>query len=217
MGNRFITRWKSKEQEEPSITTKIKNIGKPAETVKDQINMVIQRIDTQNKSLEAAIQRFQNRDTSIFQSIVNSLANRDTARANIFANELGEIRKVEKMLIQESLALESVSMRLRTVSEVGDLVTILGPAASVLNTVRSGMSGIMPQASQELESIGSLLRDICIQTSQSSQSPVNIGTVNEDALAILEEAEVAAEKRIRDQFPEVSNGVSLGKRATAEI
>ena len=61
------------------------------------------------------------------------------------------------MLLQESLALESVSMRLKTVSEVGDLVAVLIPAASVLNNVQSGMSGILPQASQELESIGSLL------------------------------------------------------------
>ena len=54
--------------------------------------------------------------------------------------ELGEIRKVEKMLTQESIALESVSMRLNTVSEVGDLVAVLAPAASVLNNIRSGMS-----------------------------------------------------------------------------
>ena len=146
------------------------------------------------------------------------MANRDQARANIYANELGEIRKVEKMLIQESLALESVSMRLRTVSEVGDLVTILGPAASVLNTVRSGMSGILPQASQELESIGSLLGDICTQTSQSSETPVNHwNAANEDALAILQEAEVAAEKRIRDQFPEVSTGIAANKRTSIEV
>jgi division protein CdvB (Snf7/Vps24/ESCRT-III family) len=217
LGNRFINHWKNKEQEEPTLTSKIRSIGKPTESVKDQINMVIQRIDTQNKSLEGAIQRFKNRDAAIFQSVVKAMANRDTARANIYANELGEIRKVEKMLIQESLALESVSMRLRTVSEVGDLVTILGPAASVLNTVRSGMSGILPQASQELESLGSLLGDICTQTSQSSDTPVMIGAANEDALAILQEAEVAAEQRIRDQFPEVSTGVAVNKRTSVEI
>jgi division protein CdvB (Snf7/Vps24/ESCRT-III family) len=216
LGNRFINNWKNKEQEEPSLTTKIKNIGKPTESVKDQINMVIQRLDVQNKTLEVSIQRFQNRDAAIFQAVVKAMANRDQARANIYANELGEIRKVEKMLIQESLALESVSMRLRTVSEVGDLVTILGPAASVLNTVRSGMSGILPQASQELESLGSLLGDICSQTSQSSESPVNIGTANEDALAILQEAEVEAEKRISSQFPDVSSGIPINQRKPLE-
>ncbi len=217
MGNRFIKGWKSKEQDEPSLKSKIKSIGKPVENVKDQINMVIQRLDVQTKTIDAAVQRFQNRDAVIFQSVVKSIANRDTARANIYANELGEIRKVEKMLIQESLALESVSMRLRTVSEVGDLVAVLAPAKSVLNTVRSGMSGILPQASQELESIGSLLGDICTSTSQSSESPVNLGVVNEDALAILEEAEVAAEKRIRDQFPEVSTGIAANKKTSIEV
>ena len=122
LGNRFIDRWKSKEKEEPSLTTKIKSIGKPSENVKDQINMVIQRLDVQTKTLDAAVQRFQSRDAAIFQSVVKAIANRDKARANILANELWEIRKVEKMLMQESLALESVSMRLSTVSEVGDLV-----------------------------------------------------------------------------------------------
>ena len=217
LGNRFINHWKSKEQEGPSLTSKIRSVGKPAENVKDQINMVIQRLDVQTKTLDAAVQRFQNRDAAPFQSVIKAMANRDSARANIYANELGEIRKVEKMLIQESLALESVSMRLRTVSEVGDLVAVLAPAKSVLNTVRSGMSDILPQASQELESIGSLLGDICMSTNQSSESPVNLGAVNEDALAILEEAEVAAEKRIRDQFPEVSNGTEANKRTSIEV
>lgn len=217
MVNRFINRWKSKEPE-PSITTKIKSIGKPAENVKDQINMVIQRLDVQTKSLDAAVQRFQNRDATIFQCVVKAIANRDQARANILANELHEIRKIEKMLIQESLALESVSMRLKTVSEVGDLVTILGPAASVLNTVRSGMTDIMPQASQELENIGSLLGEIVTSNSQSSETPVNIGTsANADALAILEEAEVEAERRVRDQFPDVATGVAPSKRTSIEL
>ena len=217
MVNRFIDKWKQKEIH-PSITSRIKNIGKPSENAKEQINLVIQRLDIQTKMLDTAVQRFQSRDAALFQCIVKAIANRDTARSNIFANELGEIRKVEKMLIQESLALESVSMRLKTVSEVGDLVTILGPATSVLSNVRSGMSGILPQASQELESIGSLLGDIVTSTNQSSEMPVNTGTsANEDALAILEEAEVEAEKQIRDRFPDVAAGVSARKMTSVEV
>ncbi len=214
--NRFLSKWKEKEPE-PSITSKIKNIGKPAETVKDQINVVIQRLDIQTKALDAAVIRFKNRDAAIFQSAVNAIANRDNARANIFANELSEIRKVEKMLIQESLALESVSMRLRTVSEVGDLVAVLAPAACVLNNIRSGMSGIMPQASQELENIGSLLGDICTSTNQSSETPMNIGgATNPEAEQILAEAELAAEQRLRDQFPDVAAGSAMRKKSSLE-
>ena len=136
---------------------------------------------------------------------MKALSDRDKARANILASELWEIRKVEKMLMQESLALESVSMRLNTVSEVGDLVAVLAPAASVLNNIRSGMSTVLPEAGQELESIGSLLTDMVATTNQSSEMPMNIGTVNADAQEILEEAELAAEKRLKEQFPEASH------------
>ncbi len=215
MVNRFLGKWKAKE-EQPSITSKIKEIGKPQQGVKEQIGFVTNRIDNQTQSLDLAVKRFETRDAAIFQRVVKAMADRDQARANIYATELGEIRKVEKMLTQASIALESVSMRLKTVSEVGDLVAVLAPAASVLNNIRDGMCTVLPQASQELESIGSLLGDICTQTSQSSESPVNLGAANEDALAILREAEVAAEKRLSDQFPEVATGAAQRKRTSLE-
>jgi division protein CdvB (Snf7/Vps24/ESCRT-III family) len=213
---KFFDKWKDKEREEPSLSSKVKSIAKPAENVKDQINMVIQRLDVQIKTLDCAAKRFETRDAAIFQCVVKALANRDQARANIYANELGEIRKVEKMLMQESLALESVSMRLKTVSEMGDVVSMLAPAASVLNNIRGGMSTVLPEAGMELEKIGSLLTDIVTQTSQSTETPVNIGTANADALAILEEAEVAAEKRLRDQFPEAASGLAISKKTIIE-
>jgi len=216
--NGFLKKWKEKETDsQPSISSKIKSIGKPPESVKDQINVVIQSLNLQIKSLEAALQRFENRDAAIFQRVVKAMADRDTARANIYANELGEIRKVEKMLTQTSIALESVSMRLSTVSEVGDLVAVLAPAASVLNNVRSGMCTVLPQASQELENIGCLLGEIVISSSQSTETPMNVGTApNAEAEKILMEAELAAEKRLSDQFPDVTAGIAARKKETVE-
>ncbi len=206
LGRRFIDRWKEKEVD-PSLVSKIRNIGKPSDNLKDQISVVSQRLEVQTTTLDAAVQRFQTRDADVFRHVVKALSDRDNARANILATELGEIRKVEKMLMHASLALESVSMRLRTVSEVGDLVTVLGPAASVLQTVRSGMCSIIPEASAELENIGGLLGEIVTSTNQSTDVPMNTtARLNEDALAILEEAESAAEKKLRDSLPEVTTG-----------
>jgi division protein CdvB (Snf7/Vps24/ESCRT-III family) len=216
LGNPFANKWKNKE-EQPSIKSKIKEIGKPQQDIKQQICFVTKRIDTQTQTLDLAVKRFENRDAAIFQRVVKAMADRDQARANILATELGEIRKVEKMLTQASIALESVSMRLNTVSEMGDLVAMLAPAASVLNNIRGGMSSVLPEAGMELEKIGSLLTDIVTQTSQSTDTPVNIGTANEDALAILQEAEVAAEKRLRDQFPEAATGTAISKRTSIEV
>ena len=216
MVKKFFDKWRNKEKEEPALSSKIKSIGKPSENVKDQITLVIQRLDVQTKTLDCAVQRFENRDAALFQCVVKALSNRDNARANIYASELMEIRKVEKMLMQESLALESVSMRLKTVSEMGDVVSVLAPAASVLNNIRSGMSTILPEAGQELENIGNLLGDIVTSTNQSTEMPVNIGTANEDAEKILEEAELAAEKRLKEQFPEAATGVAMCKKTSIE-
>jgi division protein CdvB (Snf7/Vps24/ESCRT-III family) len=212
--NRFINRWKKKE-ETPSVVSKIKNIAKPQESLKDQISLVTQRLDVQTKTLDAAVHRFEIRDADIFQRVVKAMTERDTARANILATELGEIRKVEKMLSHASLALQSVSMRLSTVSEMGDVVTVLSPAKSMLNNIRSEMCSILPEASQELGNIGNLLSDIVTTTNQGSDMPENTIMASADALQILEEAEVAAESRLKEKFPE-ANGVAVNKRAGIE-
>lgn len=216
MVNRFLGKWRDKESQ-PSITSKIKNVGKPQQDIKQQISFVTKRIDVQTQTLDMAVKRFENRDVAIFQGVVKAMANRDQARANILATELGEIRKIEKMLTQASIALESVSMRLNTVSEMGDLVAMLAPAAGVLNNIRAGMSTVLPQASQELESIGSLLGEIVTSSNQSSEIPVNIGTaLNPEAEEILEQAELEAEKRLREQFPDVNSGAATRKKASLE-
>ncbi len=212
----FTDRWKAKETDEPSLASKIKNVGQPSVSLKEQIGTVTQRLDMQTKSLDAAVTRFQNRDAEIFNRIVKAMAQRDNARANILATELSEIRKVEKMLSRASLALQSVSMRLSTVSEIGDVVAVLSPAKNLLNNVRSEMCSIMPEASQELGSIGNLLSDICTSTNQSSDMPENTVTASADAMAILEEAEVAAEGRLKDRLPEINMENQVQRRSSIE-
>ena len=215
MVNRFIDRWTEKEKE-PSVVSKIKNIAKPQENLKEQISLVTQRLDVQTRTLDNAVLRFQSRDADIFKRVVKAMTERDTPRANILATELGEIRKVEKMLTHASLALQSVSMRLSTVSEMGDVVSLLSPAKSMLNNIRSEMCSILPEASQELGNIGSLLSDIVTTTNQGTDMPVNTIMASADALAILDEAEVAAESRLKEKLPEAATGKAINKRSSIE-
>jgi division protein CdvB (Snf7/Vps24/ESCRT-III family) len=211
LGNRF--KWKQEEKE--SVVSKIKNVAKPQENIKEQIGLVTQRLDAQTRTLDAAVKRFEMRDQEVFQRVVRAMEQRDQARANILATELGEIRKVEKMLSHASLALQSVSMRLNTVSEMGDIVSVLSPARTMLNGIRSEMCNIMPEASQELGNIGNLLSDICSTTTNQYTDVANPGAqvANEEALKILEEAEVAAESKLKDRLPEITPGYATPKRS----
>ena len=215
MVNRFIDRWKEKKQQ-PTFLSKIKDTGEPSQGLKQQISIVLQRIEIQKQKLNNAQSRFEKRDTTLFKRTIEALSERDTMRANVLAGELAEIRKVEKMLMHASLALESVSLRLNTVSELGDAVTVLAPAAGVLNNIRGEMSGIFPEAGHELENIGTLLTDIVTTTHNDTGVPVNIGTASLEAEKILQEAETAAERKLKEQFPEISAAIPKQEKNSIE-
>jgi division protein CdvB (Snf7/Vps24/ESCRT-III family) len=211
----FVERWEEKPKQQ-SFVSKIKDAGKPSIGLKNQISIVLQRIEVQKQKLNNAQSRFEQRDAELFRRTVKALSERDTLRANVLAGELAEIRKVEKMLMHASLALESVSLRLSTVSELGDIVTVIAPAAGVLNNIRSGMAVVFPEAGRELENIGSLLTDIVSTTHQDTGVPVNVGTASLEAEKILAEAETAAERKLKAQLPEISTATSTQERTSVE-
>jgi division protein CdvB (Snf7/Vps24/ESCRT-III family) len=212
----FIDKWKPKEKEE-TLTSKIKNVGKKQEPIKTQIAQVTQRLDMQTRSLDAAVARFQTREDELFNRVVKAMTNRETARANILATELSELRKAKKFLNNASLALQSVSMRLSTVSEMGDLVTILGPAKNALGGISNDMCSIFPQASEELGNIGNLLSEIMVTTQQNDMQQVSSTMASADALSILEEAEAAAGNQLQSRLPEIDSFDNVGVRKRASL
>jgi division protein CdvB (Snf7/Vps24/ESCRT-III family) len=203
---RFSRKWESKRDEQP-FTERIKEAVRPPGPLKPRLDFAIRRIELQIQKLDQATERFSQRDKAIFARIVDAYTKHDTARANVFANELAEIRKMERLIINARLALEQIVLRLRTVSELGDVVSTLGPAVGVLRTVRAGLVSVFPEAENELGEIGNILSGIMIEAGQSSGMTINFDTVNEDAQKILTEAATVAEQRIKEKFPELPAGI----------
>lgn len=218
MSERFAKRWEDRRSEQP-LTERIKGAVKPPGPLKPRLDVAIRRLDLQTQKLDQANDRFSKRDKSIFARIVDAYTKHDMARANVFANELAEIRKMERMIMHARLALEQISLRLRTVSELGDVVSTLGPAVSVLRAVKSGMSNIFPEAERELGQIGDILSGIIMEAGQGGGLMMNFETTNEDAQKILTEASAVAEQKIKEKFPELPAGipsVSLGEKSPTE-
>jgi division protein CdvB (Snf7/Vps24/ESCRT-III family) len=216
LSEKFAKRWEDRQDQTP-ITSKLKEAVRPPGPLKPRLDFAVRRIELQVQRLDKANERFSERDKSIFARIVDSYSKHDMPRANVFANELAEIRKMEKMIMHARLALEQIVLRLSTVSELGDVVTTLAPAVSVLRSVRTGMASIFPEAERELGSIGNLLNGIIIDAGQSSGLTINFESANEDAQKILTEAATVAEQKIKDKFPELPAGLSsLGETAPTE-
>jgi division protein CdvB (Snf7/Vps24/ESCRT-III family) len=129
---------------------------------------------------------------------------------------------MEKLIINARLALEQIVLRLRTVSELGDVVSTLGPAVGVLRSVRAGLVSVFPEAENELGEIGNMLSGIMMEAGSGSGMTLNFDSVNEDAGKILNEAATVAEQRIKDKFPELPPGMpgiptsALGEKSSTE-
>jgi len=206
LSEKFSKRWDDRRDEQP-LTERIREAVRPPGPLKPRLDMAIRRLELQIQKLDQAGERFSQRDKSIFARIVDAYTKHDMARANVFANELAEIRKMEKMIMQARLALEQIVLRLRTVSELGDVVSTLGPAISVLRAVKTGMANIFPEAERELGFIGNLLSGIIVEAGQTTGLSINFEAANEDAQKILTEAAAVAEQRIKEKFPELPAGI----------
>jgi len=216
MSEKFAKRWGEGIDDTP-ITSKIKEAVRPPGPLKPRLDYATKRIEMQIQRLDKATDRFSERDKSIFARIVDAYSKHDMARANVFANELAEIRKMEKMIIHARLALEQIVLRLSTVSELGDVVSTLAPAVGVLRTVRNGMATVFPEAERELGNIGNLLSGIIMDAGQTTGLNIDFQSASEDAQKILTEAATVAEQKVKEKFPELPAGIpTFGEAAPTE-
>lgn len=111
------------------------------------------------------------------------------------------------MIIHTKLALEQIALRLSTVSEFGDVVSILAPTVSVLRSVRTGIAGTLPEAERGLGQIGDLLNEIIADAGQGTGINIDFEAANEDAQKILNEAASVAEQKIKQELPEIPANV----------
>ena len=216
MSEKFSRKWGEGTDDTP-VTTRIKEAVRPQGPLKPRLAFAIKRIEIQIQRLDKATDRFSERDKLIFARIVNAYTKHDTPRANVFANELAEIRKMEKMMIHTRLALEQIVLRLSTVSELGGIVTTLAPAVGVLRSVRNGMAKVFPEAEREFGNIGNLLSGIIMDAGHSTGLNVDFQEASEDAQKILNEAATVAEQKVKEKFPQLPAGIpTLGEAAQTE-
>jgi len=207
MSERFAKKWESS-RDETSFVDTIRTTVSPPPPLKPRMDYAIRRLSLQIQKLDQTADRFSQKDQALFNKIVASYEKHDSAHANIYATELAEVRKMEKIIMNSRLALDQVLLRLQTVTEFGDIVTTLGPAIGVLRSVRAGLVGVLPEAENELGDISNMLSGLMFDVGQSSGLNLNFNSVNEDTAKILEEAATVAEQKISSNFPDLPSGFS---------
>lgn len=197
MSTRFAKRWEEGE------LRGIKGILGPSEPLRSKVELAIKRIEAQIQYIEDTLNRLSERDKHLFSKIVEAYSKHQMQRARVLANELAELRKMANFMMNAVLALERVVLRLRTVSQLGNVVSTLAPAMHVLENVRAGLSSFLPNAGRELDQIGSVLNDLIIEAGELTGVTPNFEAASDDAQGILKEAALVAEQKMKERFPEL--------------
>ena len=211
----FAEKWERKD-ESPGFMDRIRGTMRTQTPLKSQIEQANRQIKVLISQLDNAVSRIKQRDATIFRGVVTSLAKHDTQHAAVYANELTEVRKMGKMVTQAELALEQISLRLGTITDLGEIATTLAPALSVIRNMKDGLRIAIPEADREIGEISGLLSSVLIDAGTTGGLSLNFDAANEDAQRVMEEAAAVAEERMKDSFPEIPLG-ALGERQQEDL
>jgi len=197
----FEKGWKRQDRE--GFGQRTRDAIRGPQPIRPQIQKATNQLNQEINRLDGSLNRLRQREQAIFKKTVGAVRIHDDASSKTYANELAEAKKMSKIVTQSKVALEQISLRLQTVTDIGDFATALTPAIGVVRSVRKTLGNAMPDAQQALGDIGSTLSSIMMDVGGVTGTDFFSGEPNEEAEKIMQEAAAVAEKRMTESFPEV--------------
>ncbi len=197
----FTSNWDRKKS--AGLGERLRNAFNNPGPLKPRLDALMHQIQVVMAKLDTSMAKIRERDSALFAKTVAAVQRHENQRASMFANELAEVRKVGKMVTQSKLALEQIVLRLNTITELGDIVTTLAPATSIVRNIKDDLVGVMPDAEGEMGEVSSLLSGILVDAGSMGGYSLNFETANEEAEKALSEAAAVAESRMREKFPDI--------------
>ena len=206
MSSKFEKGWKSQETE--PFGNKVREAVRGPQPMRPQIQKATQQLTGEINRLDQAMNRLKQRESSIFKKTVTAVQAHDQESSKAYSNELAEVRKMQKIVTQSKIALEQITTRLQTVTDIGDFASTIAPAIGVIKNVRATLGEAMPDAQGALGEIGAQLNSIMVDVGQITGTTFYQAENSEEANRILAEASAIAEKRMAENLPEVPNTTS---------
>jgi division protein CdvB (Snf7/Vps24/ESCRT-III family) len=188
----FLKKW-----DEKGRFSKVKGPLKP------KIEEAIKIINLQMQRLELKGAKIREYDRALFEKVVYYYRRRDLTRAKMYANELTEVRKLERIIATSKLALEQIVTRLGTVKEYGDVAASVAPALFAVKKIYGGVTQLIPEADQSFQRLGEVLDGLMVEASQYSDQIVSPAYIAEEGQGILQSAAKIAESDLSKTLPKI--------------
>ena len=198
----YITKNWNEVKNSINLSQKFLNKIKPETALKNRISDAEKKLEYQISRLDQVHNKLKQNHDHLFKKIVEAKKIHNESRARTYAIELQEIRKTKNKIAEAKLAMEQIKLRLRTVSELGDIVITLSPCMSLIKGLTPSISGLFPQINTAMQDLPNMFEDLLADSSLSTESIMQPYEGNVDTEAILNEAQHTLEGRTRTTIPE---------------
>ena len=205
--SKFEKNWKAQDNGQ-GFGQKTKEVIRGPHPMRPQIQKATSQLQQEVHRLDRSMDRLKQRESTIFKKTVNAVQQHDEQTSKAYSNELAEVRKMAKIVTQSKLALEQITTRLQTVTDVGDFTATLAPAIGVIKNVRATLGTAMPDAQSALGDIGATLSSLMVDVGGLTGGSFFTPESSEEADKIMAEAAAVAEKRMSDSFPEIPSAAN---------
>ena len=193
-----------------NLSQKVFGKIKPDTPINNKIQLAQKQLQDQITRLDGTHEKLKRNHDHVFNKIVEAKKMRNDSRAKAYAIELQEIRKIKNVIGETKLAMEQIQLRLKTVSELGDVVVTLSPCMSIIKGLAPSITNLVPGINNSMQDLSNVLGDMMTGSSISPESTLTPYVGNADTTKILEEAHAILEGQTKESIPEPPVGVTEG-------
>jgi division protein CdvB (Snf7/Vps24/ESCRT-III family) len=172
---------------------------------KDDIVNASVVVNNQLTKLKMLDKKFTAMDKNLRYQIAANIKSGNNERAKVIANELANIRHVQKTTQNTSLALEVLVIRFSTINEFTAILETINPTIETINGIQKDISTAVPNANEVLSEMTTMTSDLLINSNiKSEPNTVMLSdTVDKEAISVLNEVEGLLEDETKAKLPEV--------------
>lgn len=179
------------------------SLPKPGGPLKPRLDAVRKKIQVQIDRLEELHSIHKLKDNEILGKLTVSINENNTQHSTLLSSELARARRLSRVLLLSSVALEQLISKLSSASDFGNLVIVLSPAMAVVKNLRSSITPYVQEMEGELGVISELLSGILVDAGQVGGFTINFETANEEAVRLIGEASQVVDQKIKEEFSKV--------------
>ena len=202
MTDQFSDKWQTQRGGE-TTSERIRNTINPPSDLRKKLVDTDRSLTSQISKLDKNLVKMNEKEKVLFTKTTNAFQKHDTELARAMSNELAEHRKAMKLVQGSKLSLEQVQLRLKTITDVGDIANVIAPVGQVIRTVRTSLQTVMPSAGDTMNEISMGLEGMMQDIGSVPGLSMSFDANSEDAEKILAEASVIAETKMSSTLPSI--------------